>query len=143
MSESRPPAPRLKNCKGMLSQRAKISKPVARRHLPTIRAAPCFYVLLSPAHMLAQPSTGGWRETTAVSQLRARANHHAMVLVPPRAVVEAAGPACFHVGPAPAHSRVQRRHRLKTVSLSSSFRSASSSPFRVVMGMDRIERRMI
>ena len=39
-----------------------------------------FHVELSPIHLIAQSSTGVWRETTSVSKLLTRSNHHALVL---------------------------------------------------------------
>ena len=39
-----------------------------------------FHVALSPIHLIAQSSTGVWRETTSVSKLLTRSNHHALVL---------------------------------------------------------------
>ena len=48
----------------------------------------------------ASPAEHGWLERDhCVSQLRARANHHAMVLVPPRAVGEAERPRVFSCRP--------------------------------------------
>ena len=63
-----------------------------------------------------------------------------MVLEPPRAVVEAEAP---HAQCRPSSSAFESTEETQALDcVSSSFRSASSSPFRVVMGMDRIERRM-
>ena len=81
-SKQRPPATlRLAQLQGyVVSMSEEINKTGGAKTYTDYPGRILFHVELSPIHLIAQSSTGVWRETTSVSKLLTRSNHHALVL---------------------------------------------------------------